>query len=371
MYGDGTIWFDVKRKKYCYDYCDNTGKRHKKRFSSEKEAKDFKKSIRAQRDKGQLTSSTATVGEWIIEFLETYQKPHLRPSSFARQKQSANKLKPIVHIPIDKLNGKDVQKLYNSYRDVLSTSSISKIHKLLFAAYKKAVALRMIEYNPMQAVEPVKVKYKDISVFSFAELIRIFRVLRTDKYYSKYYTLFYMLLVLGCRIGELLAIKWENIDLSSREIYIKDAKSGTGQEFHEPKTKAGKRYIPIVYDKCLERLKSMQHQGNIIRVSGFLFQTDSGKALYYGNIRRAWLKICEKANVDPTKTVHVFRHTFATTALAKGIPILEVARILGHADATTTLKMYGHSIPGYNQHIIQLFQKKKAKTATKSATKIS
>ena len=43
MYGDGTIWYDKARKKYCYDYCDNDGKRHRKRFATEKEAKEFKK----------------------------------------------------------------------------------------------------------------------------------------------------------------------------------------------------------------------------------------------------------------------------------------------------------------------------------------
>jgi integrase len=153
MYGDGTIWYDSKRKKYCYDYYDNDGKRHRKRFATEKEAKEFKKEIRAERDRGNLTATTITIGEWVIEFLETYQKPHLRSSSFARQKQSANKLAPIAHIPIDQLNGKEIQMLYNSYDGILSTSSISKIHKLLFAAYKKAVALRMVQYNPMQAAD--------------------------------------------------------------------------------------------------------------------------------------------------------------------------------------------------------------------------
>lgn len=368
MYGDGTIWYDNAREKYCYDYCDNDGKRHRKRFATEKAAKEFKKTIRAERDKGTLTSSTVTIGEWVVEFLETYKKPQLRNSSFIRLKQTAKKLTPIIHIPIDQLTGTDAQKLYNSYSDVLSTSSISKIHKLLFAAYKKAVALRMVQYNPMQAVEPVKVKYKEISVFSFGELIRIFRVLRSNKYYSKYYMVFYLLLVLGCRSGELLAIRWERINFVSREININNAKSGTGQDFHEPKTQAGIRSIPIVYDKCFARLKSMQHEGNIIHVSGFLFHTASGKALSYGNLRRAWLKICEESGIDESKTMHVFRHTFATAALAKGIPILEVARILGHADATVTLKMYGHAIPGYNKHIISLFQKKSAKSATKSAT---
>lgn len=367
MYGDGTIWYDSKRKKYCYDYCDNDGKRHRKRFATEKEAKEFKKEIRAERDKGNLTASTITIGEWVIEFLETYQKPHLRSSSFARQKQSANKLAPIAHIPIDQLSGKEIQKLYNSYDGILSTSSISKIHKLLFAAYKKAVALRMVQYNPMQAVEPVKIKYKEMSVFSFSELIRIFRVLRTNKYYKKYYTLFYLLLVLGCRIGELLAIKWEDIDFEKREICIQRAKdSGTGQVFHDPKTKAGIRYIPIVYDACINRLKAMQTSGKITYINGFVFCTESGKALNYGNIRRAWLKICELSGVN--KNIHTFRHTFATAALTKDIPILEVSRCLGHADANTTLKMYGHAMPGFNRHIIDIFQKKKPKSATRTAT---
>lgn len=143
MYGDGTIWCDKVRKKYCYDYCDNDGKRHRKRFATEKEAKEFKKEILAERNKDNLTSSAITIGEWVIEFLEAYQKPALRSNSFARQKQSANKLAPIAQMTIDQLSGKEIQKLYNNYDGVLITSSIS----MLFTAYKKAVALRMMQYN--------------------------------------------------------------------------------------------------------------------------------------------------------------------------------------------------------------------------------
>lgn len=363
MYGDGSIIFEKGRNKYCYDYFDNNGKRHRKRFDSEKEAKAFKKEMRTERDKGNLTASKVTTGAWVLEFLETYQKPRLRTTSFIRQKQSAKKLKPISDIPIDQLSGTDIQKLYNDLSGSISSSSISKVHKLLFAAYKKAVALRMVQYNPMQAVEPVKVKYAEMSVFSFEELIRIFRVLRTNKYYQKYYTLFYLLLVLGCRIGELLALKWTDIDFTKREICIQRSKaSGTGQVFHDPKTKAGTRYIPIVYDACVNRLKVLQGD----KSSGYVFCTSSGNALNYGNVRRAWVKICELSDVD--KNIHTFRHTFATAALTKDIPILEVSRCLGHADANTTLKMYGHAMPGFNRHIIDLFRKKKTKSATKTDT---
>ena len=171
----------------------------------------------------------------------------------------------------------------------------------------------------------------------------------------------------GIRVGELSGIRWEDIDFDKREICIQRAKdSGTGQVFHDPKTKAGIRYIPIVYDACIERLKAMQTSGKITYINGFVFCTESGKALNYGNIRRAWVKICELAGVN--KNIHTFRHTFATAALTKDIPILEVSRCLGHADANTTLKMYGHAMPGFNRHIIDLFQKKKTKSATKTAT---
>ena len=68
----------------------------------------------------------------------------------------------------------------------------------------------------------------------------------------------------------------------------------------------------------------------------------------------------------PLKHIHVFRHTFATYALAKGIPALEVARILGHSTATTTLSMYGHAMPGFNRRLVAKGKDRKARI-TKAA----
>lgn len=218
----------------------------------------------------------------------------------------------------------------------------------------------------MDAVEPIKVQSKKVTVFSFAELLRLFRVMKQNLAWHRYYIFFYMALVSGCRVGELLALQIEDIDFEKREIHICRTKIGrTGQKFNTPKTKAGDRYIPIVFDNMLSRLKALRINGNITRLSGLLFQSKEGTALNYNNIRREWVKICRAAGVD-NKTIHTFRHTFATAALARGVPILEVSRILGHADATTTLNMYGHAIPGYNQHLIEKYQNR-----TKSVTKNS
>ena len=210
-----------------------------------------------------------------------------------------------------------------------------------------------------------KINTSPFQLISHEHLIKLITVLSAED--SEFSIGILLCIYTGIRVGELSGIRWEDIDFDKREICIQRAKdSGTGQVFHDPKTKAGIRYIPIVYDACINRLKAMQTSGKITYINGFVFCTESGKALNYGNIRRAWLKICELAGVN--KNIHTFRHTFATAALTKDIPILEVSRCLGHADANTTLKMYGHAMPGFNRHIIDLFQKKKSKSATRTAT---
>ncbi|MBQ9320618.1 MAG: site-specific integrase [Acidaminococcaceae bacterium] len=364
MYGDCSI-FKEKIGKYSYTtvkYYEN-GRARRKRFPNskegEKEAKNFVKYVRAQKESGMLVPmSNMSVGQWIIEFMKVYLKPKYRPQTFERTKYTAKKLLPIYALPLDQITADQIQALYNSYADELKPASIYKIHKLLQAAFKKALITRRILRNPMDAVEPPKVTQEEITIFSFTELLRLFRTLR-KKEWRYYSTFFHLLLVTGMRIGELIALRFEDIDFEKREIHICQTKVGrTGNEFNEPKTKAGNRYIPILYDKTLDRIRKLRQKGNLTRLTGYLFQTRSGNALNYNNIRRDWVEICEEAGIE-LKHIHAFRHTFATTALAKGIPVLEVSRILGHSNATTTLNMYGHAMPGYNKRLIEQFQKKK------------
>ena len=373
MYGDCSI-FKEKNGKYSYTtvkYYDGFGRQRKKRFpdtrAGEQEAKAFIKEIRSLKDTGQLVaSSNLSLGEWVIEFMKVYLKPKYRPQTYERTKFTAKKLEPIYAIPLDRITADQIQALYNSYKDDLATASIYKIHKLLRAAFKKALVTRKISRNPMDAVDPPKVTQKEITIFSFAELLRLFRTLRKKEW--RYYSIFFhLLLVTGMRVGELLALKFEDIDFEEREIHVCRTKIGrTGNKTNEPKTKAGNRYIPILYDKTLDRIKKLRQEGNLTRLTGYLFQTRSGNSVNYNNIRRDWVKICEEAGIE-LKHIHAFRHTFATAALAKGIPVLEVSRILGHSNATTTLNMYGHSMPGYNKRLIEMFRKKKQKNATKKA----
>lgn len=383
MYGQGTIGYEKvgKYEYYTLQYYDNNGKKQKKRFpytkEGERNAKKYQKEVQKKKSNGTMITSTHTVATWTSEFINTYKIGSLKKSSLERILQSFTliEVSPIANVPLDKLNGAVVQNFYNMLAEAwtdskgkehkaLSSSTISKVHKLLVSAYKKAVQLRMISQNPMDTVDPVKVRTKEMSVFTWKEIGRIFRAIKKYDSYKfnnsqryNYRLLFMMLLETGCRVGELLALRWEDINFQKREIHIHSTKARDSQEFNDPKTAAGNRHVPIIFDKLLVMLKEYRKKDDIIKMTGYVFENKSGGAISYQRVFLTWQRVCEMTGID--KNIHTFRHTAATYLLERGVPVAEVSRILGHADATITYKMYVHSIPNYNQKIIEQFKRKK------------
>lgn len=382
MHGEGTIGYEKngKYEYYCLQYYDGNGKKRKKRFpytkQGERDAKKFQSEMFRKKADGIQISTTYTVASWIDQYIRTYKINTLRESSFNRIMQSYYiiEVSPIANIPLDKLNATITQNFLNMLAEKwtdsagkehrpLASSSISKVYKLLKAAYKIAMQDRLISYDPMITVPAVKVRTKEMSVFTWREIGRIFRAIRkikdnphNSKQTHDYYLLFRMLLETGCRVGELLALRWEDVNFSKREIFIHSTKGKEGQVFSDPKTASGRRHVPIIFDKLLAMLKEYRSQGKIIRMTGFIFANRNGGAADYRRVLDCWQHVQKLTGI--TKNVHTFRHTAATYLLEKGIPVAEVSRILGHADATITYGMYVHSIPGYNQKIIDQFRRK-------------
>ena len=373
-------------------YYDNTGKQKRKLFpptqEGQREAKRFQASMSKQKSDGELVSTTQTVASWLDEYVTTYKGAgNLRPRSLQRLIQTFSLIEagPLASVPLDKLNGAAVQKFYNQlaaggWKDregkehkKLSSSTIGKVHKLLVAAYKRAKQLNMIGRNPMDAVDGVKVTYKKMSVFTAEEIGRIFQALKdieTNKYNCTqrydYTLLFLMLLETGCRVGEVLALQWSDIDFRKREIHIHASKGKAGQVFNDPKTKSGNRKVPILFDGLLKELSQYRNRENITRMQGYLFENRSGGAIEYRRVLDCWQRVQQLTGIE--KNIHTFRHTAATFLLSQGEPVQEVSRIMGHSDPTVTYKLYCHAVPGYNQTMIARFRKR-AKEANKSKNK--
>lgn len=382
-YGEGSIFHEKigKYEYYALQYFDNTGKRQKKRFPHSpeglKNAKKYQKEVSRKKSDGLLTTCNYTVTDWLREYIDTFKANTLRDSSLMVLIQTATRIEvsPIGNIPLDKVNGAMIQNFYNMLTDSwtdkagnihepVASSTIGKAHKLLKAAYKKAFQLRMIAYDPMDVVEPPKVKYAEKGIFTEEELQQIFDAITkiasnkcNTRQSHDYNLLFTMLLQCGMRVGELLALQWQDVNFQKREIHIHATKVRCKQEFNDTKTLAGNRYIPIINDNLLARLKEYQSRDGVTRLAGYIFEDSHGGAMEYRNITRYWTHIRKLTGVE--KNIHCFRHTCATLWLEKGIPVAEVSRILGHSDPTITYSMYTHSIPGYNQKIIEQFRQVK------------
>ena len=154
-------------------------------------------------------------------------------------------------------------------------------------------------------------------------------------------------IVSGARRGELLALRVK--DLGEHEIRIcrnlQETARG-GIIINPPKTKAGNRRLSIPPSVMAElRLLSQGKPPDEL-----IFTTSKGTPLSPRNLERAWSRIIEVAGI-PYRNFHVLRHTNATDLLAKGIPIVEVARRLGHSRISHTLELYGHAIPTYDATI--------------------
>lgn len=394
QHGQGSFFDEYinGKKYYSYKWTDSTGKRLRKRFphsaEGEKERELFAKEIIAKMTAGIQTTCTETFGEWLLTYIKNYRKTNVDSDTYNRFLQyCANVPDTVANTMLDKLGPEQLQAMItgmqtdSSFRrdgkkKPLSYSTVKKIYELLFAALDKARVLKKIQSNPMEAVEkPTATIQIEKQIFSQEELKQFLKALKTlsrGKYSKRmrkdYLNLFFFLYAFGFRIGELLALTWDDIDLERQVIKIHKSKKSNraGQLFGDTKTIKGTRTVPILSDAAYNRLAQMQKKsGN----KGFLFPTASGKALGYFQVQRTFQKVCELAGIK--KTLHEFRHTFGTNMAkaigndGKTIPIAELSRIMGHSKISTTQNFYVHSDETSNAALLDSFANKARRKHTK------
>jgi len=327
-------------------------------------AEEYLRQVNLNKSLGINIGKSAPLRTWINEKLEL-DATKVRSSTIENRKNVLMMIETnnpaILDVPINEVSDSMVQRLYNlMIKAGYKPATVKRVHVLLNGTFKRAYKAHAVKINIMDNVESFSVPKKQVEVFTWKEIGKVFLYLHKQQKWANRMTRDYVLLYrilhgTGMRIGELLALQWCDINLEAREIHVHQTISRSNQEVQPPKTKAGDRLVPILSNKTLSLLKSARE--NVVDTKQYLFQTELGNRIPYPMIIRHWLTLRKAIGIGE-KSLHCWRHTFATVMLLRGFPITEVSRILGHASPKITFEVYSHAIPNYNQTMIEMYNKR-------------
>jgi integrase len=248
----------------------------------------------------------------------------------------------------------------------LAPATIENIRAVASSIFSFACEEGLLQVNPAVKLGKYIKKYdkkKSINILTRNQVSHFLEVTRMD--YHKHYPFMLCAFRTGMRLGEILALAWEDINFSDN--LIKVSRSFSGGNFST--TKNGKiRFVDMseqLKEVLLDHRKSLLHEfGSQLPASRFstsersceimhlVFPNRDGKAMDGANFKhRVFYRIIQKAGI-PRFRFHDIRHTFASLLLQQGESLHYVKEQMGHATIQTTVDIYGHIVPGANRNAV-------------------
>lgn len=287
--------------------------------------------------------------EGIRQWMDTYKKNSVKPTTFDRLETSYNALlkDPIANMIVEELKTTDIQNYIN--RMIAAEYALSTIRKQyhLIGAYLKYACIEGFITRPIHngvklpTQSAVKKKKKEVYGYDKNEQERLMSVLRSLERTG--YGAAILMMESGLRVGECLALKWDDIlwqrraiNINKTLIRITNKNRMIVQE--GAKSFTSNRIIPMssLANKLLEQLSHKAQTQD-----GYIFADANGKPISYEAMRYQIKIACAAAEV-PYKGQHAFRHTFATNCYNRGADVKVLSKLLGHSDVSITFNVYIH-----------------------------
>ena len=292
-----------------------------------------------------------TVGQWMEVWFEHYAKVKVRPSSHQTYRGYIdNHIKPnIGKIPLEKLTSLELQKFYKKLLEKgrvdrleskhqskgLSAKTVRNIHQIISSAMKLAQEQKLISTNPADGCALPRLEHREMQTLPVEQLQSFLREARD----SGVFELYYLELATGLRRGELLGLKWEDIDLERGDLRVRRQIARINGEVVEAplKTKNAYRTLPLAEDT----IGVLEAQRKKTGSSQWVFPSTTGGPISPDSVLHMLHRVLKRAGL-PRVRFHDLRHTFATLALQNGVDVKTVSGMLGHFSAGFTLDTYAH-----------------------------
>lgn len=340
-------------------------KQKKKTFKKSGDAEAWLAETIAAVNKGTYFEAVkTTTGEWLEEWLKSYGKHNLAPTTYQGYKIIIEKhLTPALGaILLRDLKPKDIRDYYQKALEGgrkdkkvkalgagLSTTTVSQHHRVLREALQHALELEMIYRNPADAVKPPKKAKHEIKFLPVEEANKIIDLFKGSYMYMPVF----MAVTTGARRAEILALRWADIDLKKGIVNIGRGLYTTKEQglfFKNPKNKTSKRAVNISAEviKALKKYKTVQKRsmlsfGKQQGENDLICSLQDGSMINPSTVTKRFQEVTEDAGYKVT--FHQLRHAHASYLLKQGVHPKVVSERLGHSNISMTMDLYSHIAP--------------------------
>jgi len=306
------------------------------------------------------TSPDLTVSQYLERWVKDYAEANCAPKTvlFYRDIVEHYITPYIGKVALDKLRPTHIINLYTRLRTAprrssrpgpLSGTTRRSVHRALHAALKHAVKWRLIPTNPADAVDAPQAEHKEMLYFNPDQVVALMEVAERRGY--PWHGFFAVALSTGMRLGELLGVRWQDIDLERGRLTVQQTVQRLpkmGIVAKAPKTAGSRRPIDLGREVVAilkqHRIAQAEHRlkiGNLWEDGGLVFPSERGTYVESTNVHKVFTRLCRQAGV-PRIRLHDLRHTAATLMFAKRVGDKVISERLGHTDPSTTSRLYKH-----------------------------
>jgi len=324
-------------------------------------------------DKGAYVEpKKVSLGEWLRQWLKDYVSIH----TTSRTQESYHSIIERHLIPglgeirlvemlpqhIQSYYGKALSQGRVDGAGGLSARSVVYHHRILSKALDYAVRMGMVARNVANVIDPPRVARIKMENLNTDEVARFLDAAKETSFYVFFATLLYT----GLRRGELLALRWRNLDLDQASLIVVETayKLGNGKYvIKEPKTAHSRRTV-CLSPALVALLREYRADHELLRIqlgigltdNDFVFIRHDGSPINPNAVTHAFQRVIRKAGLKHVR-LHDLRHTHATLMLKAGEHPKVVSERLGHANIGITLDTYSHVLPGLQEAAAERFDK--------------
>ena len=308
--------------------------------------------------------------EWLETWLENYIKPSSKSRTYTRYSELVRQhltgvgdyqLTDLTPLILQQFVMNLLQNGNLKTQRGLSANSVNTIISVMQGSLKTAFTLGLITENVGSKIQRPKITEKQIECFTVTEQKQIEQFVLTNKKEKLYGIV--VCLYTGLRIGELLALKWCDIDFNKGLLRVNRTCYDTchGRVDDTPKTKTSIRMIPIPKQimPLFKELKKLSHADYVL--------TDHDQIISVRSYQRSFELLLKRLKITH-KGFHALRHTFATRALECGMDVKTLSEILGHKNSQITLNRYAHSLMDHKIDVMNKLGKLLQNQPNKKAT---